>query len=104
MWGGLRRPHRPFQVLCILVVISLTAAVSLQVGLAAGPGAQPIPDKPNLGTLGERLNTNTIAIVSGNSNATYLSIAYDLSAVLDDRRLATTHDAGTGALRRFRRL
>ena len=34
--------------------------------------------------LGERLNANTIAIVSGNPNATYLSIAYDLSAVLDD--------------------
>ena len=43
-----------------------------------------MPDKPNLGTLGERLNANTIAIVSGNPNATYLNIAYDLSAVLDD--------------------
>jgi TRAP transporter TAXI family solute receptor len=43
-----------------------------------------LPDKPNLGTLGERINANTIAIVSGNLNATYLSIAYDLSAVLDD--------------------
>lgn len=43
-----------------------------------------MPDKPNLGSLGERLNSNTIAIVSGNPNATYLTIAYDLSAVLDD--------------------
>jgi TRAP transporter TAXI family solute receptor len=43
-----------------------------------------MPNKPELGTAGERLNANTIAIVSGNLNATYLSIAYDLSAVLDD--------------------
>ena len=43
-----------------------------------------MPDKPNLGTLGERLNANTIAIVSGNPNATYLTIAYDMSDVLDD--------------------
>lgn len=34
--------------------------------------------------LGEEINQNTIALVSGNLNATYLSIAYDLSAVLDD--------------------
>ncbi|MGE4257354.1 MAG: TAXI family TRAP transporter solute-binding subunit [Xanthobacteraceae bacterium] len=50
----------------------------------SGRGAAPIPDKPNLGSIGERINANTIAIVSGNLNATYLSIAYDLSAVLDD--------------------
>ena len=43
-----------------------------------------MPDKPHLGSVGERINANTIAIVSGNLNATYLSIAYDLSAVLDD--------------------
>ena len=34
--------------------------------------------------LGDQINQNTIALVSGNLNATYLSIAYDLSAVLDD--------------------
>ena len=34
--------------------------------------------------LGEQINQNTIAIMSGNPNATYLSLAYDLSAVLDD--------------------
>jgi uncharacterized protein len=44
----------------------------------------PMPNKPELGPLGERINSNTIAIVSGNVNATYLSIAYDLSAVLDN--------------------
>jgi uncharacterized protein len=84
MRGGLRRPHRPLQVLCVLAAVLLTAAFSLQFSIAAHVGARPIPDKPNLGTLGERLNANTIAIVSGNPNATYLTIAYDLSAVLDD--------------------
>ncbi len=32
----------------------------------------------------EEINRNTIAIVSGNINGTYLSVAYDLSAVLDE--------------------
>ena len=34
--------------------------------------------------MGERINTNTISIVSGNINAAWLTIAYDLSAVLDN--------------------
>jgi TRAP-type uncharacterized transport system substrate-binding protein len=43
-----------------------------------------LPNKPALGLAGERLNANTIAIISGNLNATCVTIAYDLSAVLDD--------------------
>jgi TRAP transporter TAXI family solute receptor len=67
-----------------MAAVLLTAALSLQYGFAERAGSRPIPDKPNLGSLGERLNANTIAIVSGNPNATYLTIAYDLSDVLDD--------------------
>jgi uncharacterized protein len=65
-------------------------AVFLASLLAAGPAISqnrtgaPVPNKPDLGTLGERINANTIAVVSGNVNGTYLSIAYDLSAVLDN--------------------
>jgi uncharacterized protein len=81
MRGGLRRPNRPFQVLCVLVAVLLTAAFAQAV--LAGH-LHRVPDKANLGSLGERLNANTVAIVSGNPNATYLSIAYDLSDVLDD--------------------
>lgn len=33
---------------------------------------------------GDSTNANTVAIISGNPNGTYFSIAYDLSAVLDD--------------------
>ncbi len=47
-------------------------------------GGRPIADKPNLGSLGERLDATTVAIISGNPNATYPAIAYDLSDVLDD--------------------
>jgi len=67
-----------------LAALALTVAVSLQFVPSERAGRRPIPDKPNLGALGERLNANTVAIVSGNPNATYLSIAYDLSDVLDD--------------------
>src|SRR5215207_5615296 len=88
MWGGLRRPSGPFQVICVLVAAVLAAAFSNSITHAQqrgpGPGSRPIPDKPNLGAVGDRINSNTIAIVSGNINATYLTIAYDLSAVLDD--------------------
>ena len=53
--------------------------------VAAQRGAAPaVPNKPELGSLGARINANTIAVISGNLNATYVTIAYDLSAVLDD--------------------
>src|SRR5690606_35603225 len=34
--------------------------------------------------IGDEINQNTVAIISGNLNATYLTIAYDRSAVLDE--------------------
>jgi TRAP transporter TAXI family solute receptor len=68
-----------------LVAVVLAAAFSISTALAQkGAGKRPLPEKPSLGTMGDRINGNTIAIVSGNLNATYLTIAYDLSAVLDD--------------------
>jgi TRAP transporter TAXI family solute receptor len=67
-----------------LAAVVSSAAFSSLPGFAGHPGRWPIPDKPGLGTLGERLNTNTISLISGNPNATYLTIAYDLSDVLDD--------------------
>jgi uncharacterized protein len=84
--GCLRRPKWPSTVFCVLAAVALAAAVSISPSDAqqrARPGLVPIPDKPALGTLGERINSNTIAIVSGNINAAWLTIAYDLSAVLD---------------------
>ncbi len=84
MGRGPRRPIGPLQVICVLVAWALVGAFSISPVIAQQAGRLPIPDKPNLGSIGERINANTISIVSGNLNATYLSIAYDLSAVLDD--------------------
>jgi TRAP transporter TAXI family solute receptor len=46
--------------------------------------AQPVRRTSQFDSLRERLNQNTVTVVSGNPNGTYLSFAYDLSAVLDD--------------------
>jgi hypothetical protein len=70
MEGGLRRPYRPLQVIGVLAAVLATALISLQfTSPDERAGARPVPDKPNLGALGERLNANTIAIVSGNPEA-----------------------------------
>lgn len=84
--GSLRRPLWPFRVICVLATALLAVGFSISPShpQKARSGSYPLPDKPNLGSLGERINSNTISIVAGNPNATYLSIAYDLSAVLDD--------------------
>jgi uncharacterized protein len=82
----------PFQVMCVLAAAVLAAALSLSLAQAqrapaanAGtPGARASPDKSALGSLGERINANTIAIVSGKLDDTYLALADDLSVVLDD--------------------
>lgn len=72
----------------IALVAATAAALVISPGFAerrhAVEGNAPIPDKPDLGSLGARINANTIAIVSGNINAAWLTLAYDLSAVLDD--------------------
>jgi uncharacterized protein len=84
--GSLRRPKWPSILYCVLVAVAFSAAISISPSDAqrARPGLVPLPDKPQLGSLGEQINTNTIAIVSGNINAAWLTIAYDLSAVLDN--------------------
>jgi TRAP transporter TAXI family solute receptor len=86
MGGWLRPMFRPG--IAIAFASALVALFSSQAALserAARPtSGTPMPNKPDLGTAGERLNANTIAIIAGNLNATYLTIAYDLSAVLDN--------------------
>ncbi len=47
----------------------------------------PVPagnDQNRLAALTEQLNQNTVTVISGNTNGTYLYLAYDMSAVLDD--------------------
>jgi len=82
MSGGGRPVFRPVNLACLFFGLALFANLTNQA--SAQRSGAPLPNKPQLGTLGERINSNTIAIISGNPNATYMSIAYDMSAVLDD--------------------
>jgi TRAP transporter TAXI family solute receptor len=81
MAEGLHRT--PWRRGCLVV---LTAALVAAVSPSAPSYAQPrsavesSPDTIN----SESINANTVSIVSGNPNGTYLYLAYDLSAVLDD--------------------
>src|SRR4051794_11699012 len=91
MSGFVRRRLELFRVTLVAVAITAifsSATIQAQTGAAIqsskGAGSRPVPDKPNGGPIGDSINSNTIAIISGNLNATYLTIAYDLSAVLDD--------------------
>jgi hypothetical protein len=73
MRGDLRWPNRPFQVTCVLVAVLPTAALSLLVGVAGPVGATPI-------LFHEHLGADTMAIVSGSSNALILpNPAHDAS-------------------------
>ena len=83
MGGGGRPVFRPWKSVCLFLGVLCAAALAAEPAHAQRSGP-PMPNKPQLGSLGERINSNTIAIVSGNPNATYLTIAYDMSAVLDD--------------------
>jgi len=79
-----RRPlARPWESFCLFLAAISFALATPALAQAQRSGA-PMPNKPQLGTLGERINSNTISIISGNPNATYMTIAYDMSAVLDD--------------------
>jgi uncharacterized protein len=88
MWPCLRWLVRAKLVTCFVIVAAVAALVLIAPGHAERrrvvDGNAPIPDKAELGSLGAQINANTIAIVSGNINAAWLTIAYDLSAVLDD--------------------
>ncbi len=47
--------------------------------------AQPAPTAAaRYAALRDKLNQNTVTVISGNPNGTYLFLAYDMSAVLDD--------------------
>src|ERR1043165_1595725 len=84
MSGGGRPLLRPRAFVCLFLAFSISSFASQAFAQHAGGGGGPLPNKPQLGKVGERINANTIAIISGNPNATYMSIAYDMSAVLDD--------------------
>src|SRR3954454_10841695 len=82
MSGGGGPVFRPWKLVCLFLAFALSIFANQASAQRAANG--PVPNKPQLGAVGERINSNTIAIISGNPNATYMSIAYDMSAVLDD--------------------
>jgi hypothetical protein len=45
--------------------------------------AQPSAAAPNA-AIAEKLNQNTVTVISGNPNGAYLYLAYDMPAMLDD--------------------
>jgi TRAP-type uncharacterized transport system substrate-binding protein len=82
-------------ILLAVAIAFATDAVAQQ-GKVGGPqqAAQqqvpakrpPVPANPDArrAALTEQLNQNTVTVMSGNPNGTYLYLAYDMSAVLDD--------------------
>src|SRR5262249_59014585 len=83
MRGGLRRPKGPLQVSCVLAAMVFVAAFSISPTYAQNRNRW-FPEKQNFGAIGERLNANTLTVVSGTLNGTYLSVAHDLAAVLNE--------------------
>lgn len=71
---------------CPAVLSAALVAAVFFAGAGPAPAQAPtqrlVPPSP-APSPGDRLSANTVAIVSGDPSATYLAIAYDLSAVLD---------------------
>jgi uncharacterized protein len=63
------------------LLFSLPAAAQVQRPPASAPQITPAAKFANLR---DKLNQNTVTVISGNPNGTYLYLAYDMSAVLDD--------------------
>src|ERR1044072_2062153 len=81
MMGGGRPQSRPWVSFCL---VAACAALLTQPASAQNRSGATPPNKPLLGLPGERVPSNNLAVISGNLNATYVTIAYDLSAVLDN--------------------
>jgi hypothetical protein len=79
MRGRLRRPWRPIQVIGVLA--SALSVATMSNFPTERAGIRPIANNHNAGALGERLNANTIIIVSSNPNDTY-SIKWDYAAAI----------------------
>ena len=98
----LRRATAPRFLLCAFVTVS--GAFLLAQSASSQPASSAAPT--TFDTISTRVNANTVAVISGNLNATYISIAYDLSAVLDDgdnlRILPVVGKGGGGNIRDVR--
>jgi TRAP transporter TAXI family solute receptor len=78
---------------------SIGTAANAQQGPALGGPKRPATPAQSAAQMAERANQNTVTIVSGTPAGTYLTVAYDMSAVLDsgdDLRVLAV--AGKGSL------
>ncbi len=90
-----------FAAVCVATVTADTGGANAQTAPAAAQQPAPLPkrrplavapaskEQPPITAVGhsertDRLNQNTTTVISGNPNGTYLFLAYDMSAVLDD--------------------
>ncbi len=74
---------------CYAVAIMCATALSYSLPVEAQvkrpPASAPqINPTTKFANLRDKLNQNTVTVISGNPNGTYLYLAYDMSAVLDD--------------------
>ncbi len=67
-------------LLCVIADVAAAEPAKTRRISRSETGAAAVPAS----RLGDASNQNTVGVVSGNINGTYLAIAYDLSAVLDD--------------------
>jgi TRAP transporter TAXI family solute receptor len=69
------------------VVVCVSCLLSIP---ASAQDSRPIKhfrgDGPVANNLGYQVNKDTVGIISGNPNGTYLRLAYDMAAVLDDEK------------------
>lgn len=76
------RYESKFAFLAVLIVGFLSASI------VQAQDSRPIKharaDGAVANRLGWKINENTVGVISGNPNGTYLRLAYDMSAVLDD--------------------
>ena len=81
------RPITSFAAACLAVCLAFAhAAIAQDSSQLAQLKRQAAPPAAasSYATLRDTLNQNTVTVISGNPNGTYLYLAYDMSAVLDD--------------------
>lgn len=79
-WFGRAAGSAPVRAFLLVAALAL---VGTTVHAAPAPGSAKRTDTIQQGLNKERLNQNTVAIVTGAPSGTYLQVAYDMSAVLD---------------------
>ncbi len=76
------------RIACAAAVLA-AALLALAAPVLAQPVKRPVAapaltPAAKFNALRDKLNQNTVTVISGNPNGTYLYLAYDMSAVLDD--------------------